>query len=59
MKILIIDICYTNMAPISKTLMFYLFYDWKIQYKCGSWKIYHHAGDSCTPNRYKSFCNKV
>ena len=23
--------------------------------KCESWKIYHHAGDSCPPNRYRSF----
>ena len=30
-KISIIDICYTNMAPISKTLMFNLLHEWKIQ----------------------------
>ena len=30
-KISIIDICYTNMAPISDTLMFYLLHEWKIQ----------------------------
>ena len=30
-KISIIDICYTNVAPISKTLMFYLLHEWKIQ----------------------------
>ena len=54
-KISIIDICYTNMAPISKPLMFYLLHEWKIQLKCDSWKIYHHAGDSCPPNRYRSF----
>ena len=54
-KISIIDMCYTNMAPISKTLMFYLLHEWKIQQKCESWKIYHHAGDSCPPNRYRSF----
>ena len=29
-KISIIDICYTNMAPISITLMFYLLHEWKI-----------------------------
>ena len=53
-KISIIDICYTNMAPISKTLMFYLLHEWKIQWKRESWKIYHHAGDSCPPNHYRS-----
>ena len=52
-KISIIDICY--MAPISKTLMFYLLQEWKIKLKCESWKMYHHAGDSCPPNRYRSF----
>ena len=30
-KISIIDICYTNMTPISKTLMCYLLHEWKIQ----------------------------
>ena len=30
-NISIIDICFTNMAPISKTLMFYLLHEWKIQ----------------------------
>ena len=30
-KISIIDICFTNMVPISKTLMFYLLHEWKIQ----------------------------
>ena len=53
-KTSIIDICNTNMAPISKTLMFYLLHEWKIQWKCESWKIYHRAGDSCPPNRYRS-----
>ena len=31
MKISIIDICYTNMAPIPKTLMFSLLHELKIQ----------------------------
>ena len=30
-KISIIDICYTNMAPIPKTLIFSLRHKWKIQ----------------------------
>ena len=30
-KISNIDICYTNVAPKSKTLMFYLLHEWKIQ----------------------------
>ena len=29
-KISIIDVCYTNMAPIPKTLMFSLLHEWKV-----------------------------
>ena len=54
-KISIINICFTNMTPTPKTLMFSLLHERKIQWKCESRKIYQHAGDSCPPNRYRPF----
>ena len=53
-KLSIIDICYTIKAPISKTLMLFLFMN-EFFLKGESWNIDRNAEERCPPYRYIFF----